>query len=358
MTSQPEPAPTDAPQASQLTKPLRELAALILVGANAVLLLVGLIDLVIPRGAGSTFTGRSGSAFYDFFGILAIGLPLLAVLLATHIQPPVGRAKVITIGALVEYAVSTLFGVIALLAWLIGSLVDARILDAFTGLLVRVAYLAIFGIAVFAVFTVWRTLYYVPKPKPQPGVYGQPGYPAGYPQEYGQPTAYGQPAPYGQPAQYGQPAAYGQPVAYGQPAQYGQHSGYGQPAGSVPAGPATYGQLAYQSPGQPATPLQPTLPGQPSAEATQVVPTYGVPVPQSAPPAPASAPPAPSSAPPAAAPAQPSGTESAQPFPWAAATPDPSERTQVINPASQQPAAGSQPPAPRDGDGPTESDQR
>jgi hypothetical protein len=37
---------------------------------------------------------------------------------------------------------------------------------------------------------------------------------------------------------------------------------------------------------------------------------------------------------------------------------DPSERTQLINPVSQQPSAGSQPPVAEIGDDPTEPRQR
>ncbi|MFD1321599.1 hypothetical protein [Micromonospora sonneratiae] len=297
MTSQPEPTPTDANQASQVTKPLRELAALVLVGANAVMLLVGLIEMMVPDGEWDSFQGRAGSAFSDFVGILAIGLPLLAVLLATHVQPVVSKAKLVTMIALVEYAVSALFGIIAMFSWVIISLNEGQIRIAFFGLLSRICFLAIFGIAAFAVFKLFSTLYYVSKPKVQPGMYGQPqqGYPAGYPQGYGQPQAYGQPTAYGQPQAYGQPGMYGQPAA---PAQPG----------------------AYDS--------------QAAASATQYVPQYPAPglAPQSAPPAPQSAPPAPQSAPPAAAPQMPEATQVIPPSTGEAGG---GERTQYINPSGQ-----------------------
>lgn len=317
MTSPPEPTPTGEAQASQITKPLRELAALILVGANALLLFVALIDMMIPRFEGSEFTDRAGTAFLDFIGLLAIVLPLLAVLLVTHIQPATAKAKLITIIALVEYAVSAFFGVIALFSWLIGTLSDVELRAAFTGLLGRVAYLAIFGVAALAIFKVWRTLYYVPKPKPQPGMYGQPqaygqpqqGYPTGYPQQgYGQPQDYSQQQGYGQQQSYGQGTAYGQPGVYGQPAA-------GQDAG-----------------------------------ATQYVPQYGAGAPQSAPPAaPQSAPPAPpQSAPPAAPQSAPPAPQSAPPAPEATQVigqpgggSDASDRTQYLNPGGQPPAPGS-----------------
>jgi hypothetical protein len=338
LTSQPERVP-DATPASKITGPLRGQAALVLVGANALLLLVGLINLLIPAGEHDSFASRAGRVFFDFVGVTGIALPLLAVLLATYVQPPVHRARLITQVALVEYAVSAFLGAIALLGWLIGGLADAAFRNAFTGLLVRGAYLAIFVIGVFLVFKIWRTLYHVPKPKPQPSAYGPN--PAGYPQPYGQQQP-------GYPA--GFPPGTGQPTGYGQPTTYGQPAGYGQPG---------YGQATYPVPGHPPAPA--------SAPA----------VPQSAPPVPQSAPPT------ATAPAQ-SDAEPTQVIPpaWDGASErtqvisqpadgsaertqvivrgvdDAGERTQLINPASQQPSAGSRPPAVDLGDEPTEPHQR
>ncbi|MFR9777360.1 hypothetical protein ACL02O_15050 [Micromonospora sp. MS34] len=219
MTSPAEPASSDATQASQVTKPLRELAALVLLGANAVLLFVGLLRLLVPMDNYSTFSGRAGSTFFAFIGAEAAVLPVLAVLLATHVRPVLPKAKLITQAALGEYAFAALFGALTLLIWLVGRLADAAVLDAFLGLLTRLAWLAVFGIAAFVVFKIWRTLYHVPKPTPQPGVYGQPqpGWPqqsGGYP---GQPGGYPAPGPGGY-APGGQP---NQPGGYPVPGQYG-----------------------------------------------------------------------------------------------------------------------------------------
>ncbi|GAB3945448.1 hypothetical protein GCM10027614_37230 [Micromonospora vulcania] len=202
MTSPAEPASTDASQARQLTKPLRELAALALLGANAVFLFVGLLRLLAPNDY-SSFDDRSGSAFFAFIGIEAVVLPLLAVLLATHISPVLPKAKLITQVALGEYAFSALFGTLTMLIWTVGRLAKAEVLDALLGVLTRFGWLVIFAVAAWVVFTLWRTLYYVPKPKPQPGVYGQPQ--AGWPQQQG-----GWPAP-GQPG--GQPGGWPTPVS-------------------------------------------------------------------------------------------------------------------------------------------------
>ncbi|RQX56637.1 hypothetical protein DLJ57_06570, partial [Micromonospora chalcea] len=199
MTSPAEPASGDAAQASQLIKPLRELAALVLLGANAVLLFVGLLRLLVPVDDYSTFSGRAGSTYFSFVGLEATVLPLLAVLIATVIRPVVPKAKLITQVALVEYAVSAVFGALTFLIWLVGRLADGEVLDAFLGLLTRAAWLALFAVAAFVVFKIWRTLYYVPKPKAQPGVYGQAQ--PGWPQQPGQPGGY--PGPGGYPQQPG-----------------------------------------------------------------------------------------------------------------------------------------------------------
>jgi len=342
VTTQPEAGPNEQTSANQITKPWRELIALVLVGANAVLLFVGLIDLLVPYSASVGFSSRAGGSFFDFVGIEAIVLPLLAVLLATHLKPAVPRAKLVTQVALVEYAVSAVFGLIALLAWLFGSLVDGEVRAAFTGLLVRIAYAGIFAAASFLIYKIWRTLYYVPRPKPQPGVYGIPGAPGGYP-----PAG---PGPMGQGQGPGQPG-YGAPTAYGQP-------GYPPPPaypGSTPPAPPTFG-----GPGSQTSPGATGAPGQPGA-----YPPPGGPTPTASAPTtePATWPPVPGPSGPQPAGAQsPQATQTitapatgapapARPIPDPPTAPIPTsdgELTQVINPASQQPSAGSAPPASAD----------
>ncbi|MEU8085910.1 hypothetical protein AB0B57_20160 [Micromonospora sp. NPDC049101] len=257
MTSPAEPASSDATQARQLTKPLRELAALALLGANAVFLFVGLLRLIAPNGS---FTERAGDAFDRFVGLEAVVLPLLAVLLATHISPVVPKAKLITQVALGEYAASAVIGTLTLLISTVGRLADARVLDALLGVLDQIAWMVIFAVAAWVVYTVWRARYYVPRPKPQPGVYGQPQ--AGWPQQQG-----GWPSP-------GQPG--------------------GQPQGGWPA-PGQYAQ--------PSPPFQapPSAPPHPQSAPPFQAPQSAPPFPQSAPPHPQSAPPFPRSAPPSPA---------------------------------------------------------
>ncbi|MEW2430184.1 hypothetical protein AB0877_19435 [Micromonospora sp. NPDC047644] len=356
MTSPAEPASADATQARQLTKPLRELAALALLGANAVFLFVGLLRLIAPNDYGS-FTDRAGSAFYAFVGVEAVGLPLLAVLLATHISPVLPKAKLITQAALVEYAVSALFGTLTMLIWTVGRLAEAEVFDALLGVLTRFAWMVIFAVAAWVVYTIWRAHYYVPRAKPQPGVYGQPQ--PGWPQQPGGWPAPGQPGgqPQGGWPAPGQPGGYpqaGQPGGYPQAGQYGQQSPPFQAPQSAPPYPQSappspqYPQSAPPSPQYPqSAPPSPQYPQ--SAPPSPQYPQSAPPHPQSAPPfqAPQSAPqanPAPQSAPPSpAAPpfGQPPSADPTQAIPRQSADPtevisnptDPNnDRTQHIKP--------------------------
>ncbi|MEH1169741.1 hypothetical protein V6V47_30615 [Micromonospora sp. CPCC 205539] len=324
MTSPAEPASTDATQARQLTKPLREVGALALLGANAVFLFVGLLRLLAPTDY-SSFTGRAGSTFFTFIGLESVILPLLAVLLATHISPVLPKAKLITQVALGEYAASALLGTLTLLVWLVAQLAEAEVLEALLGVLTRFAYLMLFAVAVWVVFTLWRTLYYVPKPKPQPGVYGQAQ--PGWPQQQGGWPAPGQPG--GQPAGgWGQPGP-GQPGGY-PPAQFpGQ---YGQPA--PPYQPAPQSAPPFGGAPQSAPPFPQSAPPFPPAPQSAPPAPPVDPAPQSAPPVP-SAPPAPSAPPfgqpPSADPTQAIPRQPADPT-EAIFRPGDDDRTQQINP--------------------------
>ncbi|MGC4808178.1 hypothetical protein [Micromonospora sp. DT233] len=328
MTSPAEPAPGDAApaprtadQARQLTAPLRELIAFVLLGANALLLFVGLLRLIAPAEY-TTFYTRAGGAFSSFVGLEATVLPVLAVLLATHIAPVVPRAKLLTLVALGEYAFGAVLGVLTLLIWTVDRLADAELLDALLGLLGRAAWLALFGTAAYVVFRIWRAMFFTPKPKPAPGVYGQPQ--PGWPQQHP-----GQQGAWGAAGQQGWPTAGQQPGGY--PSAPGQPGGY--PAPGQPGG--QYGQPTPQF-----TPAPSSAP--PSSASPYSAPPFTPP--QSAPPAatpysappftpPASAPPftPPASAPPASAPpaGQSSPAEPTQAIPRPSA-PQPAEPTQAI----------------------------
>jgi hypothetical protein len=308
VTSQPEPNPGEGRTAAQFLRPLRDLAAYALVAATAVFLLVAVIRL-IPGGVGESFASRTQDSFYNFVSLPTIGFPLGAVLLALLIKPQHPKAKLIVLAAAIEYAVAAFFAVIfGILVGLV-QIAEFSVRSAFEELLARIAWLAVFAVVAFATYQIWRNLFYTPKPKPQPGMYGQPqfGAPGAYPGQpgYGQPGAPGpqwgqQPAPGapGQPA-WGQPGAPGQPApgqpapGYGQP-PYGQPPAWGQPAGAYPtqpvsaqpaSAPPAAAQPASAPPAAPPGPFAPTT-GYPPPPAA---PTYGTPPPgqYGTPPAPA-----------------------------------------------------------------------
>jgi hypothetical protein len=290
VTSQPEGSSHGERTASEHTAGIRELAAAVLVGATAVLLLAALISLV-PSGyryETQSFSGLASARFGSFVNLATIGFPVLAVLLATHLSPRVSRAKQITVAALVELAVAGFFGVLfGTLVGLFGDIEGPGGKSALEALLSRLAFLAVLGVALLFVYKVWRGLFYVPRPAaPAPPAgygpygYGQQGYPQqGYPQGYGQPGhPQGQP---GYPQQAGYPAQpFGPQPGQHQPGQ--PQPGPGQPGfGSGPAGyQQPFGGPAYPAPpasgppatGGPATP-GPAGPGGAAEQRTQFLPS-------------------------------------------------------------------------------------
>lgn len=198
---QPQPqsaAPVDVKKARALTMPYRELAAFVLLGVAGAFLLAGLLSLLSTLA--SQFLGNAGGSFSQFVSLQTAALPVLAVLLATHVDPVVPKAKTIVLVALVEYAVAALFGLVMLLASLIGDLRPETSLSAGVALsifLTRLGGLALVGLGLFLVIRVYLGAY--APPKPSPGVYGQPAYPYGqqgyqYPpqQQYAQHPGYQQ----------------------------------------------------------------------------------------------------------------------------------------------------------------------
>lgn len=274
MTTQPGAEPSGSASASQTTKPLREFGALVLVGANAVFLVVALLNLLFAQNDFGTpeFPLRAAGSFDGFVSLTTIALPFVAVLLATHVQPPIARARMVTLVALVEYGISAFFGAFfGVLVGIVG-LVERSAWGAFLALLTRLAWLTLLGAAAFTVLRVWNAHFTQPKPQPQPqpqpGFYG-PGYgQPGYPQQGGYPYP-----PYGQPAGFGQPP-YGQPSPPQSGATYVSTQHVGSPVSAPPATQPSaqpYSAGTPQSAG-PSTPPSPSTSAQGSAsDATQAI---------------------------------------------------------------------------------------
>ncbi|MDP9799488.1 hypothetical protein J2S43_008000 [Catenuloplanes nepalensis] len=296
MTTQPDPVPAGKKPIRELVEPLREIAALVLLGANAVFLFLAFLRLAIGFG-GRAFTDRAADAFGGFIDLVTIGFPLIAVLLAVFVTPALPRAKLIVTVALAEFAVSAFFGLLFGLLVGVVSLAADSVLAGFTALLDHLAWTAILGLAAYAVWTIFHAHYYTPRPKPvppAPGMYGHPGqpYPGQQPGQYpgqqypGQPSHPGHP---GQPPQYGFPPQQQYGAPYGDPQNFGadQTAAYPlQPPAGSPAAP----QYPAPQSGPPAQ-QQPFYPAAPqSGPPAQQQPSYPA-APQSGPPAPQSAPP-------------------------------------------------------------------
>jgi hypothetical protein len=269
-------APTASPATEQkdpvsATAPLREWGALIAVVATLALLFFTLIALLFDNFGGSIlgndFSARADGLFNDFVGPVSIFLPLVGVLLATHVKPAVAKGKLITLLAVISYGAAALFGLICMLAGFIDSVgkdIPGAVVHSFILLLERLVAMGLLGFAGFVVLRVFLGAYTAPKPQvaAYPGYPGYPGYPQqGYPQQGYPQQGYPQQQQPGYPQQ--------QPVT-GYPAQGYQQ----QPAAGYPT-------QAYQPPAAPAAAPAPQ-PASPSSP----YPSYSVSAPSSSPPAP------------------------------------------------------------------------
>ncbi len=246
--------------ARQLTEPLRETVALVLVAATAVFLLVALIQLVPTDSPVDGFTERARTGFYNFVNLGTVLLPVLAVLLVTHLGPVTRRARLITTVALAEYGVAAAFGV--LFGFFVGLIRAAELSFrfAFEEFLGKLAWLALLGVAGWVVFTLFRGLFQPARPQPvhepyQGTRYGQPQQPAGWGgQQAPPPPGWGPQGP--PPGQWGQPPA-GPPQGPPPGAPQGPPPGqWGPPAGVPQSGPPAGGPPP-NGPYPPAGPYQP-----------------------------------------------------------------------------------------------------
>lgn len=135
----------------------RTLAVWGLLGYTALYLFFAFFNWVLP-GGGSFAARSAGLPFSDLF---VMAFPVVAVLLAVHVQPLLAGSKLITAIALAEYAISLAFGALTFLIGL-GVVFDgfygAR--SGFNGLqylIFGVAKLALIAIAGYAVFASFRS---------------------------------------------------------------------------------------------------------------------------------------------------------------------------------------------------------
>ncbi len=212
-----------------VTEPWREIAGLVLLGANAVFLFLGITGLFFVIDGWATGFGVRSAAAYGVFvaGLIPVGFPILAVLLATHVRPIVGRARLITLAAVIQYGVSAVLGLITFLGAFANDLDSVR--ATLEGVLYRLTWAGLLAFTGMVTLRVWLGLFYVPKPR------------AVQPLQY--PPSYGQPYP-------GQPM-YPSPTYLTGRAEPPYSGGPATAVGS-PAGPRSGG-----APGWPAVPPPP-----------------------------------------------------------------------------------------------------
>jgi hypothetical protein len=134
----------------------RQLAAWALVGYAGLHLVLAFLRWLLP-GDSTTFAQRSAIATDTFTALVELALPVLAVLLAAAIAPPVPQAKLIVTVAVVEYAVLLFFGVITFLIGL-GGLGGADGLDVLSYLLLGLGRIVLAGIAGLVTYQAWARL--------------------------------------------------------------------------------------------------------------------------------------------------------------------------------------------------------
>jgi hypothetical protein len=171
---------------------MRQWCVLALLAANAVFLTVAVFGLIfVGAGWADGFGIRSAQRFDDFTGPVAIGLPVIAVLLATHVAPMVPRSFLVLRVALAEYGVSWFFGVITFLGAFAHDLDSVR--ATLEGLFIRATWLGLVVLAAAAVYRVYSGLFpsnlprryavYTPPTYGRPYA-GQPTYPAETPSSF------------------------------------------------------------------------------------------------------------------------------------------------------------------------------
>jgi hypothetical protein len=211
---------------SDTLKKLREPAALAAVAFGGLWLLAAVINLLVPpsyNGATQSFASRAydqAPDFLNFFVALAIGI---AVYLANEVEPPLARAKVVTLAALIEGGVAAVFGVVTALA-----LFGADGPPAQTKL--AQFFIALGGAAVVAVaaWYAWLSWQRHAVPKAQPAAPGAGWLGQGYPQQPSPP-----PGGFGWTPQQPQQPPYGAPQpGVGLPGQPQQQPGSPTPFGS------------------------------------------------------------------------------------------------------------------------------
>jgi hypothetical protein len=135
----------------------RALAAWAIVGYPALFAFFELFELILPGGS---FFDRAAGA--EFRSVVINAMPVAAVALAAHVGPLIPAARLLAMIALIEYAVTLLFGLLTLVLGLpavVGGVNSAQGgLDAMRYVVMGVAELILIGVASYVVLKTYTGL--------------------------------------------------------------------------------------------------------------------------------------------------------------------------------------------------------
>jgi hypothetical protein len=144
----------------------RVLAVWAMLGYAGLALIFAFMDWVFPSSP-VTFASRSYADFDSFVNVFTMALPVLAVLLAVHVEPGLSGARLMATVALAEYALVLLFGVVTLLVGLGVAFSDypgnalysfGRALDGLGYFLLGVGELILVAVAMLVVYRAYTAL--------------------------------------------------------------------------------------------------------------------------------------------------------------------------------------------------------
>ncbi|MGH3713131.1 MAG: hypothetical protein ACRDT4_06655 [Micromonosporaceae bacterium] len=230
---------TDEATAGQHTKTIRPIIAFALLGVAALVLLDVVLGLALTD---LEFVDQAAGLRFDY--LLMIGLPLLAVLIATHVAPVIPQAKAVTITALALYGLAVVFQLLGLVTGLMRHFEHFSAASFVSFVLSQLVGFTLFGIAIFFVLKVFLGAFMQRAATPAFAGYGQQQFSGQqYPtqQPYGAQTATA-------PAMHATGATAAATATASQ-AGYAQH-GYGATQQAYQQQPAQAAQYGYQQAAQ------------------------------------------------------------------------------------------------------------
>jgi hypothetical protein len=151
------PTPSLGMSMSRALSTPRALVAWAIIGYPALFLFFEFFELILPGGS---FSGRAAGA--DFRSLVINAIPVLAVVLAAYFTPPIPGARQLAMIALIEYAVTLLFGLLTLLFGLVAVVGDVNSAQSGLGAMRYVvmgsAELGLIGVAAAVVLKAYKGL--------------------------------------------------------------------------------------------------------------------------------------------------------------------------------------------------------